>query len=337
MNDHRPQSQGLQSPGATPLGALEGPRGWSTGRIAVQCAGLLIGIALFAWAVSLALSDANQASWDAIRSAEARVVAAMIGLSLFSLVLNGLMFWCTLLPLRRLAPLEVVGVNAIATFLSLLPFKVGLATRVLIHHRRDGVRFREIVSWIAAMGALALAVLLPLTAAGLWRRDLDILWAVGAGGGILACNVAGVALGRLAEARPWLARLSLGSWRIVRLPATVIAHLALRLLDVAVLAGRFLVAAAIAGVTLPPDQAVLIATMYFLLSVLAPAGTLGFREGGVAGLAILLGYDESSIVLIALIVSAAEIAAAGALALPAAVVLRPDRLLRAPAGAAVAS
>jgi hypothetical protein len=318
---------GLQSPEGPLLGAIEGPRGWSRRRVVAQIVGLLVSLSLLGWAISLALSDRNQASWEAMRSAHWSTVLTLIALSLLSLTLNGLMFWITLRPLRRLKPMEVVGVNAISTFLSVLPFKVGLATRVLIHHRRDGVPFRHIVAWMAGMGALALATLLPLAAAGLWRRDLDALWWLVAVGGLLLCNGVGVALGRIAKSRPWLARLSLGSHQIVRDPVAVGGHLLLRLLDIAILAGRFTAAAAIAGHALPPDQAILIATTYFLLSVLAPAGTLGFREAGVAALGLARGLDEGALALIALIVSVAEIASAAALAIPAAIVLRVDHLI----------
>lgn len=328
LADDHSEPSGLRSPSHTPLSALEGPQAWSPARAAAQALGLLIGLSLFGWAVYLAFGEDNSASWDALRNADWRAVVGLGALSLVSLALNGLMFWSVLLPLRRLPAVEVVGINAIATFLSVLPFKVGLATRVLIHHRRHGLRVREIVAWIAAMGALALAVLLPLGVAGVLRPRLDWKWFAIAGAGVVVCNVLGVALGRLAERRPWLARLSAGSWRIVRAPAPVLAHLALRLIDVVALAGRFAVAAAIAGAPLAADHAVLIATTYFLLSVLAPAGTLGFREAGVAGLAIALGLDKGSLALAALVVSAAEFGAAGLLALPAGAALRIDRIIR---------
>lgn len=327
MPQTSPPRDGLHSPDRTPLGAMEGPRGWSRGRIVAQSVGLLISLSLLGWAISLALGERNQASWDAMRSAHWQTVATLVGLSLVSLTLNGLMFWITLRPLQRLKPLEVIGVNAISTFLSVLPFKVGLATRVLIHHRRDGVRFRYIVAWMAGMGALALATLLPLAGAGLWRKDLDALWWLVAVGGLLVCNGAGIVLGRLSGRRTWLARLSLGSYEIVRDAPTVVGHLLLRLLDIAILAGRFTAAAAIAGHSLPPDQAILIATTYFLLSVLAPAGTLGFREAGVAALGLARGLDEGALALTALIVSVAELASAAAMAIPAAIALRVDRLL----------
>lgn len=318
---------GLRSPDDTPLGAMDGPRGWSRRRIIAQCAGLLISLSLLGWAISLAISERNQASWEAMRNADWRTVLLLLGLSVSSLALNGLMFWVVLRPLRRLHPIEVVGVNAIATFLSILPFKVGLAMRVLIHHRRDGVRFRFIVAWMAAMGALALAALLPPLAASLWRRDLDLLWWITALGGVLLCNIAGVAIGRASARIPWLARLSFGSHQIVRDSKTVTMHLVLRLTDIAILAGRFTAAAAIVGVILPADQAILVATTYFLLSVLAPAGTLGFREAGVAAIGLAQGLDEGALALVALTVSMAEICSAGALALPSAIALRVDRLL----------
>ncbi len=322
------EAHGLRAPEGMTLGAIEGRVGWTRRRLALQGVGLLLGLSLLGWAISLAAGESNRASWQAMRHAPAGLAFGLVGLSVVGVVLNGLLFWITLRPLHRLRPFEVIGVNAIATFLSALPMKMGLATRALIHHRRDGVRLRVMVAWVAAMGALALATLAPLGFAGLWRGRLDGLWWATAIGGAALCNALGVALGRAAQRRPWLARLSMGSWEIVRHPTVVLAHLALRLADVAVLAGRFAFAAAIAHVPIENGQAMLIATTYFLLSVTAPAGTLGFREAGVAAVAMMQGLDERALALVALTVSVAEFAAGALLAAPAVIALRPDRLLR---------
>lgn len=319
---------GLRAPTGMMLGVIEGRAGWTRRRWAIQGAGLLLGLALLGWAISLAAGETNRASWMAMRQAPAGLAASLVGLSLVGVILNGLLFWVTLRPLHRLRPFEVIGVNAIATFLSALPMKMGLATRALIHYRRDGVSVRVMVSWIAAMGALALATLAPLGIAGLWRGHIDGPWWATAIGGAALCNALGVGLGIAAMRRPWLARLSMGSWELVRHPSVVLVHMTLRLADVAVLAGRFALAAAIARVPLDGGEATLLATTYFLLSVLAPAGTLGFREAGVAAVALSQGLDERALALVALTVSAAEFAAGGLLSAPAVIALRPDRLLR---------
>ncbi|HBS28228.1 MAG TPA: hypothetical protein DEB06_01980 [Phycisphaerales bacterium] len=321
--------RGLHAPSGPVLGGVEPVGGvrFTPVRVVLQTLGLLIGLGLLGWALSLALDEGNRASIEALRRAPADRVALLLGLSVAGLVLNGAMFWAVLRPLRRLALLDVMLVNAMATALSVLPFKLGLLTRVLVHHRRDGVRFKDLLAWIAAMGALALAVLLPLGLASAWRGRVDGLWWLVALGGAVVCSGAGVALGRISARAPVLRRLSLGADAIVRDWRPVLAHLALRLADVGLLAARFAVASSIVGYAMGPDRAVLFATTYFLLSVLAPAGTLGFREMGVAALGWAGEDDERALALVALVVSAAELLSAFVVALGGWARIRPDRLL----------
>jgi uncharacterized membrane protein YbhN (UPF0104 family) len=321
-----PEDSGLHAPGPL-LEPLETRRRWTPGRIAIQVAGLLIGLALFAWAISMAMSPKNADAIAALRRAHWPAVALLVVLSAVSIALNGLMFWVVLRPLKRLSPLDTVLTNAIAVFLAILPFKLGLLVRVAIHHRRDGVSFKDTVSWFAAISALALSVLLPLAGAGLWRGTLDALWWVTALGGMTLISAAAVLCGRMSERLPWLARLSLGSWRIVRHPGAVIAHAGFRIADIAVLAGRFLVAATIAGQTLAFDDAVLLATVYFFLSAVIPTGNLGFREMGVTVLAAKTGLEPATMALVALVVTAGETSASFGLGSLAWLRLRPDRLI----------
>ncbi len=315
---------GLQSPAGSLLETVETPRGLARRRIALQLIGLAIGIALLIWVFVLAFNERNQKSLEALRAAPAWEVLLLGGLVVTGIAVNGVMFQVVLRPLRRLPLLDVIIVNAIATFLTVLPFKLGLLTRALIHHRRDGLRFKTIIAWLAAFAALGLAVMIPLTAATLWRGRLDWLWWTSALAGILVCNIAGVALGRASDRLPILARLSLGADQVVRHPAPVIGHGVLRLIDIGLISARFITAAMIIDVTLPPEQAVLLASSYFLLSVASPAGTLGFREMGVAATGLFGGIDGPTVALITLVISAAELVIAGVLALAGAAWLRLD-------------
>lgn len=319
--------EGLTPPHGPLLPELQGRRRWTPGRIALQALGLAIGLGLLAWAVGLSLSEENARSIEAMSRARWSEVAAILALTLASIVLNGLMFWVVLRPVKRLPAIDVILTNSIATFLSVLPFKLSLVSRVLIHHRRDGVPMRTLVGWVAAMGALGLASLSPPMIASLWRGRMDALWWAVAAGGIIFGGVMAVALGRMALTQRWLKILSLGSYDLVRHIGGVAGHTILRLLDVAVLAARFLAAAAIVDHSMSVQQAVLLSTTYFLLSVLTPTGTLGFREMGVAGLALAQGLDEKAVALIALVVTGAEVLTSGAAAAGAFVRLRPDRLL----------
>lgn len=321
------EHEGLRSADAAGIEAFGSPRRWSKRRIVLQSLGLLLGLALLAWAVSLSMSEGNRRSIEAMRDAPASEVVLLIGLTVASLVLNGLMFWITLRPVHRLRAVDVVMVNCISTFLSILPFKLSLVARVLIHHRRDGVRFKVLIPWVIAMGALGLAVLLPFVGATMLIGRMNAAWWAVALGGVLAFNLAGVWCGRMADRWVILHRLGMGSDLIVRHASAVAGHGALRLADTAVLAGRFLAAAAIANQSMPVEQAVLLATTYFLLSVITPAGTLGFREAGTAALGMTQGLAGDQVALIALVVTGAEVIASGALASIAFFWIRPDRLL----------
>ncbi|MBL8744863.1 MAG: hypothetical protein JNK58_00750 [Phycisphaerae bacterium] len=324
-----PAKDGLHAPTGPVLEQMDPRRKWSPRRVALQLAGLLLGLALLAWAIRLSMSEENARGLASMRAAPAGEVVALFALTFTSLILNGLMFWITLRPVHRLDPTDTILTNAIATFLSILPFKLSLIARVLIHHRRDGVRFRLLIGWVAAVGALAVSVLAPLIVAGVWRKQLDWLWWITVIVGLGLGGVAAVVLGRKSNTAAWLRTLSLGSYLLVQHPRAVIGHGVFRVLDVAVLAGRFLAAAMIINHEMPVDQAILLSTTYFLLSVLTPAGTLGFREMGVAALGISQGLDENSIALIALVVTGAEVLTSGALALVGAIRIRPDRLVSA--------
>lgn len=293
-----------------------------------QAAGLVAGVALLVWAISLATSEKNRESFEAMRAAPASEVALLVGLTVASLVLNGLMFWVALRPVARLRAIDVVATNSISTFLSVLPFKLSVLARMLIHHRRDGVPLRTLLAWVASVGALGLAVLLPCVVATLVAGRVGALWWTLAIAGVIAANVMAVVCGRLAERVRWLRVMGLGTHVIVRDPHAVGGHLLLRVLDVGALAGRFLAAAAIADLVMPLEQAILLSTAYFLLSVITPAGTLGFREAGTAALASVGGLDAAQIALVALIVTGAEVLVSGVMAAAAFVWIRPDRLLR---------
>jgi hypothetical protein len=322
--------------------AIDPDRGLAGWQIALQVIGGAIGVGLLAWALSIVFSDENREQLDRALHAPAYLTASLVALSALSVVLNGLMFWAVVRPIRRLHPVSVIGVNAIATFLSVLPAKLGLAVRGLVHHRRDGMPLRDVVAWLAAMSALGLAALVPVGVVSRWRLDIDLIWIVLTLGGVIATHACGVVLGRLGARgalKGMIAKLSLGSWRIVQHPVPVGLHAGLRLLDLAVLAARFLVAASILGLALPLDQAILLGAMFFFFGVIAPAGTLGTREVAVAAIGVSLGLERGPVYTAVLIVAAIELVTSFAMALVASFWIRPDRILHskekaAPEGAA---
>lgn len=296
-------------------------------RIAMQAIGVLVGMGLLVWVGSMVLSPENRERLRALEAPPAPWVCALLVASVLSVVINGTVFWAAALPIRRLRLRDVVGVNALATMLSPLPFKLGFLSRAIIHMRRDGMHLRELVPWFAGVAAVTLCVIVPVGVAGIWRREVDAVWLLIVAAGPPACAGLGIFASRLAATRPWLAKLSLGSWRVARHPGIVYAQVALRFADLTMQSVRFYAAARVAGVPLDVSHAALLGTSYLLLTAIAPAGTLGFAEMGTAGIATLAGSDTATVGLIALVVTISQFSAATVLSAIAGTWLRPFRVL----------
>lgn len=328
MSEGTREPGGLHSPEGTALEAIEPTRRWTPTRIALQSAGFAVSIGLLVWAASRAFGEDNRESVERLLDAPLWAVGVFVLLTAIGIALNGLMFWFTARALdARVGMIDMIATNTLCTFLAILPFKLGAVVRVLIHKRRDGIHFKRIVPWFAAMTALALAAMLPLAAASAWRGEIDVLWwIVGVGGGI-ACVATGVVLSRLADRSKALRWLSIGAYEVTRDARTSAIVTLCRWGDVASLAARFLLAAWIVQTPMSAGDAVLQASMFFLISVTAPAGTLGMREAGVAGLALAQSKDGANIALVALTITAAELVTSGVLGVLAAWRLRVDRVL----------
>ncbi len=320
-------------------------------RAAVQVIGFLLGIAALGWCITRALQPENREQFARLGEAPASALLAILALTAVSIVLNGLIFWATLLPIRRLRAPDVVAVNAIATFLAYLPFKLGAVVRVLIHNRRDHVPLATIAAWFASVAAVIVAALVPPALASVWRGRMDALW-YGAGlGGIVVLGVSLIAVARWFRGERGLERMHSildplrlraaqrflqsrvwthlhDAFTILSSPGVVAGTIGLRLADTAVQAGRFLIAASILGQPLAVEQAVLVSVTFFLIGVVSPTGMLGFREAGAAGLAGVLAFATSEqFAPVALVVGGAEAIVNLAGAAVGLAWLRPDRLL----------
>jgi hypothetical protein len=120
-------------------------------------------------------------------------------------------------------------------------------------------------------------------------------------------------------------------------PRAVAATTLLRLLDVGVIASRFVVAGAIVGIAFGWEEAVLVAGAYYLIGVVSPFGLLGAREAGTVWMAGALGLasdgrpaDEvaRSLTVLTLFITGTESVVLLAGAAAGVAWLRPDRLLR---------
>jgi hypothetical protein len=309
---------------------------YTPGKVAFQLVGLAVSIGLLVWLISLALSEENRAAWRNLAEASLLELSVLFGATLASIVFNGLIFWSLIRRHHRLSALELVAVNALSTLLASLPFKLGVLIRGLIHHRRDGLPFKFLIGWFAAVAVLGVAVFVPLAGLSLWRRDTDVAWWVGAVVVFVASHGVAMAVARHAQregwAPRWLRRASLGAHGFLLAPGTLALHAAMRALDIVSLAGRFLAAAWVLGISFDAENAVLLGCTFFLLSVLAPTGNLGVREAGTTALAAAVGLDLSEIGALVLVVSATEVLVALVVSLPSAAFLRLDRILFRPRG-----
>jgi hypothetical protein len=332
-------------------------RGRRLQRVLVQVIGFAAGLASLGWCVSLALKPENKHQFEKLAHSPRHLLAAMLGLSLLTVLINGLLFWIGLLPARRLKVSDVLATNALCTFLGYLPLKAGAIARVLIHNRRDGVPLLTIGAWFTSMGATMGVAFGPPILALIALHTIDGVWV----GAVLASELLGamclVLFARAFRGQSGLDRLSRLGGPLRRLfrsnawaklhpgfdmlasPPAVGASLVLRLCDAAVHSARFLVAAEILGVDLPLSQAFPVSLTFFLIGIVSPSGMAGLREGAATGLAGFLlekaGADEdsfTSFAAVSLLVTATEAVVfltAGALGVAW---LRPDRLLRLRAG-----
>jgi len=319
-------------------------------RTGVQILGFMLGLTLLAWCIYAAAKPENLKQWSRLREAPAESVAMLLALSLATVVLNGAIFQFAIRPIARLRAADIQSVNAVASLLAYLPFKLSMLFRVLVHNRRDGLALFTIAAWFGAIAAsMAIGVLPPLAFA--WVRGrADAGWWAASLGGVIGATVATVVMARLLHAGPgwaWFER----TWnklplrallpriheglRMLADPRAVITCVVLRLLDSAVHTARFLVAASILGFDLPTDKAVIAGCSFFLIGIAAPSGTVGVREAFTGGLLgqLLSGVDPDQFFVAVLLVSAAEAVVTLPAALLGAAWIKPWRLRRTPSTA----
>lgn len=278
------------------------------GRLIVQFVGTLIALALLAWVISMAVS--NRDLLARLLNAPPHLLLLLFGLSILSLFLNGLSFWITLRPVKVIPLLDMLAANCVASAVALIPGKLSVIWRVLVHNRRDHIPVLTITSYLLANAAIVLAVAVPLGLVGLWRKGADLSYALASLGGVALCAGLAFAFARLFAHEQGLVRLralaaflrlgfldrALASAPFAKLhralailahPPTLAGAIAVRTLDLLVQSARFTVAAAALGLTVSYDKAVLAGTTYFLIGVASPTGALGSSEGGTTGLAAI--------------------------------------------------
>lgn len=318
---------------------------------ALRIAGFVAGLAVLVWCVVLVASPQNREQISRLGDAGAGPFAALLGLSLLSIAINGMIFWITILPVKRLGVPRVLAVHSVAVLMAYLPLKLSVVFRVVAHNRLDKLPVLTIGSWFAASGLLMFASPAPLILMSLIHPALDWVWLGGSAAGLALLVLAVVPLAKFFAHEVGLRRLRrLAMW--TRVPWVVaLAHtshaerlqagfamlsrwrevsvcVALRLGDVVAQGARFLIAAQVLGVPLDWQDSLLLALAFFFTGVVTPVGSLGTREGVTVGLALLLGAGagENAAVVIVL-VSAADAVANLVAGVFGILVLGPHRLI----------
>jgi Lysylphosphatidylglycerol synthase TM region len=313
----------------------------------LQGLGFLVGVGLLGWCLTVAFSQQNRAKLEQLREADATQIALLIGLGLVMLGLDAGIFWLILRPVRTISFIGVQATNAVATFLGLLPFKLGMIFRIAAHHRRDGVPLPLIAAWFTSFGGLMFAGLVPLLVASLVAKRVNTLWFVLAIGVLVGWCVlvlvvcrwlqgeAGVArlqamtrwippLSRLLQTKLW--RQLHSAFDIQSYPSVVFGAVTLRLLFIAAQAGQFFVASRILQQPLSAEQSLLFASVYYLVGAASPTGQLGTREAAIAGFAASLNLGEpGTLVTVPLVVTAASILGQIPAAIIGLLILQPQR------------
>jgi len=157
-----------------------------------------------------------------------------------------------------------------------------------------------------------LAVLGPMALMSFVLKEVGVLWWIGVVGSVALSVGVLIVIARVFYGDRGVARLaSVGllkrvtemdsfskmhaGFDMVACPVSSIWASVFRLLDVLAFAGRFVVAAAVLGLPITGNDALLLGSVYFLIGVFSPFGMLGTREAGTIGAAALFGVSSAAI------------------------------------------
>ena len=243
-------------------------------------------------------------------------MALLLGASLATLFLNGLIFWITARPMRPLGMFDLQAVNAAATFLNYAPLRAGMVARVLFHIRVDGMAAVPVLAWLFFAAFTTLAALVMIALPSLVLEPLSLSW----GAVLLVLAVVGTWLcGHPGKWRFLRSRLQ-GAERIMDNTPTVAAAVGLRLVDITAWIIRMTAAASILGIDLSARDAVVLGTASLVMAM-NPIGRVGFREAAVAFVAARLSRADSlDVPTLFLQLAVLESAAEAAVAIPAGLV-----------------
>jgi hypothetical protein len=318
-------------------------------RASIQLLGFGIGVALLIWCVRVVMSDDNKAALEKLQQATSGQIMALLSIAALSIMLNGYIFWATIKPLHKLRLSDTIAVNALATFLSYLPFKISVLTRWVLHYRRDGVPTLTVGTWFIVVAALTVVTVAPMWLAFARPDGVGHAWWLVIAAAIALAHLMGWQAARLLRGdrgmarmkrlglpeglarKEWFQRLHGGASMAAdghAIWSTTVA----RVLDIASFGLRFWIAAKVLGVPLTAEEGLLIGLAYFVVGVVSPFGTVGTREAGALAMAVGAGVvsadaEQDALLTGILLVSVTE-AAVGLIGAGFALAwLRADKLL----------
>lgn len=326
-------------------------------KVALRVFSFVLAFGLLAYAASIAFSADNKEHLAKLKNASVTSVGALLGLSLLSLTINGIIFNLTIRPVQRLSIASNLATNALAAFLAYIPLKLSILLRIGIHTRRDQVPLARVGGWFAAVALLLLSTIGAMSAVCFYHRTIDAMWFALIAGALATVATTIILLARTFAGERGLLRLQslvpgsstslpkrmLRSERFRQLhsaldmlasPRHVVPHMLLRVADIAVQAARVPIAASIIGLSLPYGDAFLIATTAFIVGIISPSGPVGAREATVINACTMLQIPEAkAFAVVTLVVTSAEVVAYATGALAGLLYLGPSRLFVPPRNA----
>jgi hypothetical protein len=297
--------------------------------LAFQIVGFLAGVALLAWCIERAFSgDGAAETWERLRTAPGWARWGLVLTSLGSLLVNSLMFWSLVQPIRRVGLAEMTGVNLVASMLNYLPMplRIGMIARIAYHVRVNGMGAIAVAGYFAAVILVTLLVGGALAVTVVAFPFLGATLAAIAG---LAALAVGLLLVSVAARWPPLARFTRDAERVLADRRALATGIAMRTADALLWSTRMVCAVATLGPALGIELSLGESAVLGLVAVamsMNPLGRFGFREAGVVWVSGFLFAGrmdadelERAFARLAIVESAAE----GAVTLPLGAVLVP--------------
>ncbi len=273
------------------------PRLMSRGKIALQVGGFLVGIALMAWVIQGAIETANDPTrrgiLDLLQSAwqdRPWLIVGIVATTVGSMIIDGALFWLVLLPVRRLAFMEIQWLTYAAALSNLFPVRLGVPVRYAYHMRANRMTFWQCTAWFVAVTLVILAALGAVVVATVIDGHPDTLWTVIV---LAALAAGGLALRWVVTLGPIKSRLH-GWDRMLSNQGAYWSGAVLRVIEIVLWIVRMWCAAEILNLGLD-FATVTILGVAAITMMLNPLGRLGFREATTVVVATWLAGGDADL------------------------------------------